>query len=119
MEVFLASLATGEYESMASSLIDMGATSQNVDSKAFARDLEKIFSSIQASIYVTCATVGLLRFMFYTIKMKIQSIHGNVVAGLFILVVKMSKRLLNSRVISCPLLLIYSNSLSASSNYEA
>ncbi|KAI3470976.1 hypothetical protein Pfo_027639 [Paulownia fortunei] len=47
MEVFLASLATEEYESMASSLIDMGATSKNVDSKAFARDLEKIFSSIQ------------------------------------------------------------------------
>ncbi|KAL8051093.1 hypothetical protein ABFX02_06G123000 [Erythranthe guttata] len=47
MEIFLASLATEEYESMASSLIDMGATSQNVDSKAFARDLENIFSSIQ------------------------------------------------------------------------
>ncbi|XP_042066784.1 uncharacterized aarF domain-containing protein kinase At5g05200, chloroplastic-like isoform X1 [Salvia splendens] len=47
MEEFLESLATGEYESMASSLIDMGATSTNVDSKAFARDLEKIFSSIQ------------------------------------------------------------------------
>lgn len=47
MEVFLASLATEEYESMASSLIEMGATSNNVDSKAFARDLEKIFSSIQ------------------------------------------------------------------------
>ncbi|KAK4489344.1 hypothetical protein RD792_005151 [Penstemon davidsonii] len=50
MEVFLGSLSTGEYESMASSLIDMGATSINVDSKAFARDLEKIFSSIEASI---------------------------------------------------------------------
>ncbi|GFP86629.1 uncharacterized aarf domain-containing protein kinase at5g05200 chloroplastic [Phtheirospermum japonicum] len=47
MEIFLQSLATQEYEPMASSLIDMGATSQNVDSKAFARDLEKIFSSIQ------------------------------------------------------------------------
>ncbi|KAL2248989.1 uncharacterized aarF domain-containing protein kinase At5g05200, chloroplastic [Sesamum indicum] len=47
MEVFLQSLATEEYESMASSLIDMGATSTDVDSKAFARDLEKIFSSIQ------------------------------------------------------------------------
>ncbi|CAA0811013.1 Uncharacterized aarF domain-containing protein kinase - chloroplastic [Striga hermonthica] len=47
MEVFLQSLATEEYESMASSLIDMGATNQNIDSQAFARDLEKIFSSIQ------------------------------------------------------------------------
>ncbi|XP_047973062.1 uncharacterized aarF domain-containing protein kinase At5g05200, chloroplastic isoform X1 [Salvia hispanica] len=47
MEEFLESLATGEYESMASSLIDMGVTSTNVDSKAFARDLERIFSSIQ------------------------------------------------------------------------
>ncbi|KAL6531166.1 hypothetical protein OROHE_014235 [Orobanche hederae] len=47
MEVFLQSLATEAYASMASSLIDMGATSQNVDSKALARDLGKIFSSIQ------------------------------------------------------------------------
>ncbi|XP_059627881.1 uncharacterized aarF domain-containing protein kinase At5g05200, chloroplastic isoform X2 [Cornus florida] len=47
MEVFLASIATEEYESMASSLIEMGATNKNVDTKAFARDLEKIFSSIQ------------------------------------------------------------------------
>ncbi|XVF41244.1 hypothetical protein PTKIN_Ptkin01aG0265000 [Pterospermum kingtungense] len=47
MEVFLASIATEEYESMASALIEMGATNKNVDTKAFARDLEKIFSSIQ------------------------------------------------------------------------
>ncbi|XP_074286457.1 putative aarF domain-containing protein kinase At5g05200, chloroplastic [Silene latifolia] len=47
MEVFLQSLATQEYEPMASSLIEMGATSKNVDVTAFARDLEKIFSSIQ------------------------------------------------------------------------
>ncbi|KAH1038044.1 hypothetical protein J1N35_039787 [Gossypium stocksii] len=47
MEVFLASIATEEYESMASALIEMGATNQNIDAKAFARDLEKIFSSIQ------------------------------------------------------------------------
>ncbi|CAK9139796.1 unnamed protein product [Ilex paraguariensis] len=46
MEVFLASIATEEYESMASALIEMGATDKDVDSKAFARDLEKIFSSI-------------------------------------------------------------------------
>lgn len=52
MEVFLESLAVGEYESMASSLIDMGATSKNVDAKAFARDLEMIFSSIQARVSV-------------------------------------------------------------------
>ncbi|KAJ8431495.1 hypothetical protein Cgig2_032266 [Carnegiea gigantea] len=47
MEVFLESVATQEYESMASALIQMGATKQNVDTQAFARDLEKIFSSIQ------------------------------------------------------------------------
>ena len=63
MEEFLESLATGEYESMASSLIDMGVTSTNVDSKAFARDLERIFSSIQASNYVACTTV----YTFYNL----------------------------------------------------
>ncbi|KAJ9160487.1 hypothetical protein P3X46_025885 [Hevea brasiliensis] len=47
MEVFLASLASEEYESMASALIEMGATNKDVDVNAFARDLEKIFSSIQ------------------------------------------------------------------------
>ncbi|KAI9156647.1 hypothetical protein LWI28_010035 [Acer negundo] len=47
MDVFLASIATEEYEPMASSLIAMGATDKDVDVKAFARDLEKIFSSIQ------------------------------------------------------------------------
>ncbi|CAN7141804.1 unnamed protein product [Brassica rapa subsp. narinosa] len=44
MEVFLASIATEEYESMASALIQMGATNIDVDAKAFARDLEKIES---------------------------------------------------------------------------
>ncbi|RVW42389.1 putative aarF domain-containing protein kinase, chloroplastic [Vitis vinifera] len=48
MEVFLESIATEEYESMASALIEMGATNKDVDFRAFARDLEKIFSSIQA-----------------------------------------------------------------------
>ncbi|KAJ8764083.1 hypothetical protein K2173_004984 [Erythroxylum novogranatense] len=47
MEVFLASIATEEYESMASALVEMGATNKDVDARAFARDLEKIFSSIQ------------------------------------------------------------------------
>ncbi|GMH05005.1 hypothetical protein Nepgr_006845 [Nepenthes gracilis] len=47
MELFLSSLATQEYESMASALIEMGATSQNINANALARDLEKIFSSIQ------------------------------------------------------------------------
>ncbi|KAM6581969.1 hypothetical protein CsatB_008971 [Cannabis sativa] len=47
MEVFLSSIATEEYESMASALIEMGATNTDVDSKAFARDLEKIFSSMK------------------------------------------------------------------------
>ncbi|KAL6123459.1 hypothetical protein ACLB2K_075981 [Fragaria x ananassa] len=47
METFLASIATGEYESMASALIQMGATDTNVDAKAFASDLEKMFSSMK------------------------------------------------------------------------
>lgn len=49
MDVFLQSIATEDYESMASALIDMGATDKDVNAKAFARDLEKIFSSIQVS----------------------------------------------------------------------
>lgn len=48
MEVFLASIASEEFEPMASALVEMGATGTNVDTKAFARDLEKIFSSIKA-----------------------------------------------------------------------
>ncbi|URD99090.1 ABC1 family [Musa troglodytarum] len=47
MEAFLASFANEDYEAMASSLIEMGATEKDVDVEAFARDLEKIFSSIQ------------------------------------------------------------------------
>ncbi|KAF8028199.1 hypothetical protein BT93_E0949 [Corymbia citriodora subsp. variegata] len=47
MEVFLTSIATEEYESMASALIEMGATNKDIDTQAFAKDLEKIFSSIQ------------------------------------------------------------------------
>lgn len=47
MEVFLESFSTEEYESMASALIEMGATDTNVDSPAFARDLKKIFSSVK------------------------------------------------------------------------
>ncbi|XP_068641975.1 uncharacterized aarF domain-containing protein kinase At5g05200, chloroplastic [Aristolochia californica] len=47
MEVFLASIATEEYKAMASALIEMGATDKDVDSMAFAKDLEKIFSSIK------------------------------------------------------------------------
>lgn len=50
MEVFLASIANEEYESMASALIEMGATKTTVDAKAFASDLEKMFSSMKASI---------------------------------------------------------------------
>ncbi|CAN8298188.1 unnamed protein product [Cochlearia groenlandica] len=47
MEVFLTSISTEDYESMASALIQMGATNRDVDDKAFARDLKKMFSSIQ------------------------------------------------------------------------
>ncbi|KAI4339130.1 hypothetical protein MLD38_024101 [Melastoma candidum] len=47
MEVFLASIASEDYRSMASALIEMGATDKDVEAQAFAKDLEKIFSSIQ------------------------------------------------------------------------
>ncbi|XP_071705790.1 uncharacterized aarF domain-containing protein kinase At5g05200, chloroplastic [Rutidosis leptorrhynchoides] len=47
MEAFLGSIAIEDYETMASALIQMGATSTNVDFRALAKDLEKIFSSIQ------------------------------------------------------------------------
>ncbi|RYR50164.1 hypothetical protein Ahy_A07g036746 isoform B [Arachis hypogaea] len=47
MEVFLGSIAIDDYDSMASSLIEMGATNKDVDVKAFAGDLEKVFSSIK------------------------------------------------------------------------
>ncbi|KAG2391666.1 putative aarF domain-containing protein [Vigna angularis] len=41
MEVFLGSIAIEDYDSMASALIEMGATNKDIDTKAFARDLEK------------------------------------------------------------------------------
>ncbi|XP_027329985.1 uncharacterized aarF domain-containing protein kinase At5g05200, chloroplastic [Abrus precatorius] len=47
MEVFLGSIAIEDYGSMASALIEMGATNKDVDAKAFAKDLEKVFSSIK------------------------------------------------------------------------
>ncbi|KAL0539793.1 hypothetical protein IC582_024012 [Cucumis melo] len=47
MDVFLASIATEDYESMASALIQMGATNNDVNAVAFARDLENIFSTIK------------------------------------------------------------------------
>ncbi|KAG0468035.1 hypothetical protein HPP92_017363 [Vanilla planifolia] len=61
MEVFLESFAIEDYEAMASALIGMGATKQNVDCKAFARDLEKIFASLQdldTEIVVATSTRG-------------------------------------------------------------
>ncbi|KAK2642260.1 hypothetical protein Ddye_024023 [Dipteronia dyeriana] len=66
MDVFLASIATEEYEPMASSLIAMDATGKDDDDvKAFARDLEKIFSSIQAS------TLTLQYFRFMSTKVLV------------------------------------------------
>ncbi|KAF7816570.1 putative aarF domain-containing protein kinase [Senna tora] len=47
MEVFLGSIAIEDYDSMASALIEMGATNKDVNAKAFARDLEKVFSTIK------------------------------------------------------------------------
>lgn len=50
MDVFLASIASEDYESMASALIQMGATNNDVNAVAFARDLENIFSTIKVSV---------------------------------------------------------------------
>nr|ADE76450.1 unknown [Picea sitchensis] len=47
VETFLTSITSGQYEAMATSLIQMGATTNNIDVRSFAVDLEKIFSSIQ------------------------------------------------------------------------
>ncbi|PKA51136.1 putative aarF domain-containing protein kinase [Apostasia shenzhenica] len=47
MEIFLQSFGSEDYKAMASALIDMGATGQNIDIKAFSQDLEKIFASIK------------------------------------------------------------------------
>ena len=59
--IFLASIATEEYESIASALIQMHATDTNVDAKAFANDLEKMFSSMKASIKLC---LGLIMLCF-------------------------------------------------------
>ncbi|NP_001358892.1 uncharacterized protein LOC100283906 [Zea mays] len=47
MEVFLASFATEDYDAMASALSEMGATGNDINTNEFAKDLRKIFSSIQ------------------------------------------------------------------------
>ncbi|GJN24980.1 hypothetical protein PR202_gb12760 [Eleusine coracana subsp. coracana] len=47
MEVFLASFATEDYDAMASALSEMGATGTDINVNEFAKDLRKIFSSIQ------------------------------------------------------------------------
>ena len=51
MEIFLASFASEDYEAMASTLVEMGATEKNVDSNAFARDLQKVFTSCVLFIF--------------------------------------------------------------------
>ncbi|KAK1627712.1 hypothetical protein QYE76_002027 [Lolium multiflorum] len=47
MEIFLASFATEDYKAMASALSEMGATGNDIDVNSFAKDLQKIFSSLQ------------------------------------------------------------------------
>lgn len=49
MEIFLGSIASEEYDAMATSLIQMGATDKNVDAQAFSRELERIFSSLKVT----------------------------------------------------------------------
>jgi aarF domain-containing kinase len=53
VETFLTSIASEQYEAMATSLIQMGATTNNIDVRSFAVDLEKIFSSIQVCMHVS------------------------------------------------------------------
>lgn len=47
VETFLTSITSGQYEAMAASLIQMGATDNDIDIRSFALELEKIFSPIQ------------------------------------------------------------------------
>jgi aarF domain-containing kinase len=48
VEALLLATGTGDYETMAKALMTIGATSQEVNIKAFAADLEKLFNSLQA-----------------------------------------------------------------------
>ncbi|KAL4449557.1 hypothetical protein ABPG77_007201 [Micractinium sp. CCAP 211/92] len=48
IEALLLATSSQDYETMARALVTIGATSQEVDIKAFAADLEKLFSSLQA-----------------------------------------------------------------------
>lgn len=43
----MASFATEDYDAMASALSEMGATGNDINTNEFAKDLRKIFSSIQ------------------------------------------------------------------------
>uniref|UniRef100_A0ACD5W434 Uncharacterized protein n=1 Tax=Avena sativa TaxID=4498 RepID=A0ACD5W434_AVESA len=47
MEIFLTSFTTADYRAMASALSEMGATGNDIDVDSFAKDLQKIFSSLQ------------------------------------------------------------------------
>jgi len=47
MEIFLASFTTEDYNAMASALSEMGITGNDIDVDSFAKDLRKIFSSLQ------------------------------------------------------------------------
>ena len=77
MEVFLESIAIEDYDSMASSLIEMGATSKDVNVKACAGDLEKVFSSIKAS------TVNLMFVCVRACKCRSLKITGCFFVSMF------------------------------------
>eukprot|EP00252_Welwitschia_mirabilis_P008282 TRINITY_DN2003_c0_g1_i1.p1 TRINITY_DN2003_c0_g1~~TRINITY_DN2003_c0_g1_i1.p1 ORF type:complete len:537 (+),score=90.07 TRINITY_DN2003_c0_g1_i1:138-1748(+) len=47
LQTFLTAVATNQYDAMAVSLVQMGATNDAVDIRSFASDLEKIFSSLK------------------------------------------------------------------------
>lgn len=51
IQTFLNSIGTGEYKAMALALTQMGATDTVVDQESFARDLEKLFESIQVILW--------------------------------------------------------------------
>lgn len=56
MEIFLGSIASEEYDAMATSLIQMGATDKDVDAQVFSRELERIFSSLKVTSLLSLIT---------------------------------------------------------------
>ncbi|CAM6127607.1 unnamed protein product [Calypogeia fissa] len=47
IQTFLSSVGNGQYKAMAAAMVQMGATDAKVDVDSFARDLEKIFTTVR------------------------------------------------------------------------